>query len=710
MLGEETNEMATAPKCFLDDNGVRVFPVPGKGKSFEELKKQREEEASRSALDQHPEEEVLSEGSDGEEDAGEEIDSPVRPDSRLSVSLSSSSSDAPSHTSSKRHKKERSNRSPPRTGRSGEKKSSTKAPSATPATSKTEDRSRRRDRSPSVVSRASKADDRSMRRGRSPPAASQTSKAEDRSRRPKRSPSVVSRASKTDDRLPKQKKTPSASVTQVCKSDDRPRREDGSPSTVARTSKADYRSERSISRPPSVASRTPKTGDKSVRASRPPSRDKSSKKRRVETDTVPQLELDPPVLPTDYIVNKNFGVIMSQKGGLLMGPGSVSIAQSTKTATKGHQKRPATEELCKLLPPALRENELAIETVKMLSAMCRTQGALRKGHIAEAVQYIRYVPIDEHVEEPDVQFPDTTSYLFSAFVGGSEFGYDADDIANDPNAPTLVNAFDLTPDTRDNSLDLVFRAGLKRISMDTLCYDDQRPVSSANPMFISARQVELELLRLIINHYREALKEEILDYIALNPKRGMKVQELVEGSKCKHYIRALVHRYGLRTQNVNEVMQEENVGVAQMRVWTTQRLQAETNVRIHACLNKDGLTGVELIDAYARRMNPFVHTKFIADVLRSSELVAWLCFGITTNNLDDGAKHMPLSYLTIKRLKDNKKILWNYPLASRFKTEQKSIKRSLLQSDFMTLALRTMEEDCTSDTERPQTAESPSHR
>lgn len=87
---------------------------------------------------------------------------------------------------------------------------------------------------------------------------------------------------------------------------------------------------------------------------------------------------------------------------------------------------------------------------------------------------------------------------------------------------------------------------------------------------------------------------------------------------------------------------------------------------------------------YSKRMKTFIKSNepFLSEMLKASKLMAWMCFGVTTNCSRLGTATLAASYILVKAESEsnqvNPLINWNYHLASIHRQDPLSISQLVL--------------------------------
>jgi len=93
----------------------------------------------------------------------------------------------------------------------------------------------------------------------------------------------------------------------------------------------------------------------------------------------------------------------------------------------------------------------------------------------------------------------------------------------------------------------------------------------------------------------------------------------------------------------------------------------------------------EYINGYDSRFNIFLarYDSFLCDVLRESELFAWMCFGVAKDDTTGLAVHATSFYLTDMKPLDRIKeaVCFNYALASQLEPRRAPENRPIVQLD-----------------------------
>ncbi|KAG8272401.1 hypothetical protein J6590_041697 [Homalodisca vitripennis] len=122
----------------------------------------------------------------------------------------------------------------------------------------------------------------------------------------------------------------------------------------------------------------------------------------------------------------------------------------------------------------------------------------------------------------------------------------------------------------------------------------------------------------------------------------------------------------------------------QQPVWTDVETQASTSFRNYnhtETLFEEVTRGAEMNVLLAQKfghgkqMARFMreHQEFFARALKASELFAWMCFGITTDEVFQGNGIMAASYALSSTDSKNPNIFWNYPLATMIRARPENV-------------------------------------
>lgn len=359
------------------------------------------------------------------------------------------------------------------------------------------------------------------------------------------------------------------------------------------------------------------------------------------------------------------------------------------------------------LSEELQGTELARETIKALMRYSKSPKTL-----SNSILYIKYVKAESTNcldKRHSIQI-DTKDFLMCSSPPEKKFGYTHEDltvgdlkITSPRYTESLHNALRNPTDlNNDNSLDVVLRSQLREMVDEVHTYNIDVNSGLGNPVFISGRYLELRLLQRIRNHYLECTKTDVIACIVPLDEnhRNCELQKLVQGSAATAYLRRLIGLYHLSSENFNEIAAEEICTPMKMRIWTKMSCQREVNNQIQTHMMavvektkdtwRDMTEAARRASALARELeNEYVnsskefllsHDRFLATVLESSELMAWMCFGITTNNRS-GCTVMAESFAKKKAEDKNqtldKSICFNFPLAAIFRKEEPVVQREL---------------------------------
>lgn len=224
-----------------------------------------------------------------------------------------------------------------------------------------------------------------------------------------------------------------------------------------------------------------------------------------------------------------------------------------------------------------------------------------------------------------------------------------------------------------NCLDLVFRQALKQISAGLQDLEDETQYSfKQRPFFLSAKYLELTLLRRIQEHYERTLQLNFCRFIVSAVREETsQLALLCEGNNCEHYLRKLVDFYGLGLSGgLEEATREPMATPKAMRVWTDVESQSVVNgiftefanatyrATVDVSETLDPVLVRSFAEEYAKGVDRLMSHQglFIAEVLKRSELFAWCCFGITIDHPAGGSRAMAVSFIQLdKQVKKNRK-------------------------------------------------------
>lgn len=337
------------------------------------------------------------------------------------------------------------------------------------------------------------------------------------------------------------------------------------------------------------------------------------------------------------------------------------------------------------LPKDLEENALYKKTIRVMEHRLN----LPKKTFQENAAGIKLIGSKKSMTDP--RWVDTEKYLFSITSRGTGCDYQTLLENRCLNKASLYDALDIGRIKDDpNCLDRVFREALKQISNEIHnLEDDPLYTSTQKPHFVSARYLELKLLQKIQNHYQRTIQQDFLKYLtaALHDDQSP-FSSLCDGNKCERYLRKLTDFYGVKPIHVlYEVMKEPLATPTAMRVWTDVENQRKINNALAEFATsvyrkvKSRWVGMSETEKTANPLPPYFHREywkaleplvgdrsFLTEVVNRSELFAWLCLGMTSDNIEHGSLAMAASYIQIELEERTKKtrhyIAWNFPLAS----------------------------------------------
>ncbi|KAG8334638.1 hypothetical protein J6590_085954 [Homalodisca vitripennis] len=164
------------------------------------------------------------------------------------------------------------------------------------------------------------------------------------------------------------------------------------------------------------------------------------------------------------------------------------------------------------------------------------------------------------------------------------------------------------------------------------------------------------------------------------------LKKYVEGSRCEQYVLVLHDRYLLKSGvDLVNPSPESLIMPLSMTVWTDEETQASTSLRIYNHMeplfeeaSREAEVNVELImkfgHAYGKQLARFMreHQEFFARALKASELFAWMCFGITSEEVFQCNKIMVTSYAMANTNPVNP-ICSSYPLAIMIRAQPANV-------------------------------------
>lgn len=458
---------------------------------------------------------------------------------------------------------------------------------------------------------------------------------------------------------------------------------------------SDARSESSRSNSRSIRSdsgRRVEDREKTPTNPQPRLKKKTSDKR---IKTAPEDDLEPIDEPSDIVIEENDRLFRKMRENVTIKPSrrnaetSSCAATSVRSTKSTRDSKPSPgigqlslEYLFPCLRQDLRKNMLARRSVQLLWTN-HVQSRIRDRQVINMVRNMYTVPSTEVV---DTRLWDNDNFLLCTF--NNTFGYDQEALekCKDYADRSLASALFFNNCKRGkHALDMVFRQGLKEIADEMYKIDRTSNVSMDNPVCISGQYLELRLLQKIRDYYKTHFNgKDISNYLTQScVDTHSCFHEHVSNNAAEKYIRTLYDRYQLRSDTFDEAMKTFTFAPTKLRVWTDVETQTSVNSAITNFLKQvysdkrfDNFgTITETIDYCTTAMKSFViaNSQFIAEVCKASELFAWMCLGVVTDDVENGPMFIAAGYhlLKMKQVLQEKSdiICWNYPLASMYDRE-----------------------------------------